>query len=190
MLVKLRAARRPFSVADRTFGSDIPRVIDAIDAFCEGKHPLFADVVAPGLQIPPERTWLGLYSRDDGSFTLVSNPTGADPRQGGRSSRRAVPALRLEAMLGELQGELGSLPRVSAVQDDYEWWRSHGYAPSSGKPLWLTLRETHAAGGTSSSMTISMQSPDSIVAVRMRRSRTGHSPRSPAGRRWSCMAAC
>ena len=174
VLATLRASRRPFSVVLRTFGSDVPRVIDAIDAFCEGKHPRFPGVLAPELAIPPERTWLGRYSRDDGSFTLVSNPTGADPRNGGGLPRlgaasASAPALAEDAMLAELQGGLGTLPRLSAVQDDYEWWRSHGYEPASGKPLWLTLRDPEGWRHVFFDDNIHAKPHDSIVAVRMRR---------------------
>ena len=77
-------------------------------------------------------------------------------------------------MLAELQGELGSLPRVSAVQDDYEWWRSHGYAPSSGKPLWLTLRGDPCGWRhIFFDDNIHAKPHDSIVAVRMRRESHG-----------------
>ena len=39
----------------------------------------------------------------------------------------------------ELQGAVESLPRISAVQDDYQHWADADCAPSAGKPLWLTL---------------------------------------------------
>ena len=39
-LLALRQSGRPFSIVLRTFGTDLPRVQAAINAFAEGKHPL------------------------------------------------------------------------------------------------------------------------------------------------------
>jgi len=30
---------------------------------------------------------------------------------------------------------------ISGVRDDYDYWKSAGYLPASGKPLWLTLED-------------------------------------------------
>ncbi len=34
---------------------------------------------------------------------------------------------------------------VCICQDDYHWWKGHGYRPSAGKPLWFTAEgdDTH-----------------------------------------------
>ena len=39
-LASLHAKGQPFSVVLRTFGTDLPRVQAAINAFAEGSHPL------------------------------------------------------------------------------------------------------------------------------------------------------
>ena len=74
-------------------------------------------------------------------------------------------------MLAQLQGAFDGPTRVSAVQDDYNWWNGAGYAPSAGKPLWLT----HVAEAPCAwrhlffDDNIHHDADDSIVAVRARR---------------------
>ena len=58
---------------------------------------------------------------------------------------------------------------MNAAQDDYQWWRSHGYTPASGKPLHLTISDdtTHPIFFDDN---IHRMADDSIVAVRARQS--------------------
>jgi len=77
-------------------------------------------------------------------------------------------------MVQELQGDSSALCRLSAVQDDYEWWKARKYLPSAGKPLWLTLEKgsEDSAGGEWRHLffddNIHSDANDSIVAVRAR----------------------
>jgi len=169
-LSSLKASGRPFSVVLRTFGTDLPRVQAAINAFVEGKHPLHAGVRCPELRLCDERMWRGRYSSADGSFTLQPYDERGEGRDGSGSSTREAAGFMLSevAMLDELQGDAKSLPRVSAVQDDYEWWDEHGNAPSAGKPLWLTLDSHGKWRHIFFDDNIHNDPDDSIVAVRAR----------------------
>ena len=191
-LATLHASGRPFSVIVRTFGHDLPRVQSAINAFCDGYHPLFKGCKYPELKLPDERLWLGRYKEADGSFTLVPQTEGAEALEGdlwrqkqaaaaenGSSSGGAPAADESSvtqsfesegAMLEELQGPPDELPRLSAVQDDYDWWKGHGYSPSAGKPLWLTLDKANRWGRhLFFDDNIHADPDDSIVAVRARK---------------------
>jgi len=192
-LTALHKSGRPFSVVLRTFGTDLPRVQAAINAFVEGKHPLHAGMSFPELHLPDERMWRGRYRRSDGSFTLLQyaaygNGEGGEGEGGDSKERERREAERQRrdaelsqweseaAMLEELQGSADSLPRVSAVMDDYEWWDEHGQTPFAGKPLWLTLencRWRHVFFDDN----IHDDANSSIVAVRARR--TADAPFAP-----------
>ena len=69
-LSTLRQSGRAFSVVLRTFGTDLPRVREAIEAFSEGKHPMYPGELFPELRLPEERIWRGRYQSADGAFTL------------------------------------------------------------------------------------------------------------------------
>jgi len=163
-LAELAQAGRAVSVVVRTFGSDTAAVLGAIRAFGEGAAVRCAD----GRQVPavPELAgasgqWAGRYAAD-GSFSLRA-PHGQPAaliedeeavvrllEWGGASSREAAPRIS-----------------VTAIQDDYDWWSGHGWAPSAGKPLWVTESDESALHIFFDD-NIHPLPDDSIVAVRSR----------------------
>ena len=64
-------------------------------------------------------------------------------------------------------------PRMSAtaIQDDYAWWSEHGWAPSAGKPLWVTESDTETLHIFFDD-NLHPLADDSIIAVRSRPSPT------------------
>lgn len=122
----LVAAGRSFSVVLRTMGTDAPRVQAALEAYATGKHPIFAKpTFAVDLRLSDWSSWRGRYT-ESGRFEMRLR---ADSVETVLDESRAVHELH------------SGRSCISAVQDDYEWWRSHGCAPGSGKPLWLTLSD-------------------------------------------------
>ena len=123
--------------------------------------------------------WRGRYRAADGTFTLraYGDADDDDKPLNGAAEAASGPAgaggnelLSEDAMLAELQGDADALPRLSAVQDDYDWWKARGYNPSSGKPLWLTLEPDHIEWRhIFFDDNIHHDANDSIVAVRARR---------------------
>eukprot|EP00929_Paragymnodinium_shiwhaense_P034911 TRINITY_DN18949_c0_g1_i1.p1 TRINITY_DN18949_c0_g1~~TRINITY_DN18949_c0_g1_i1.p1 ORF type:complete len:412 (+),score=89.43 TRINITY_DN18949_c0_g1_i1:74-1309(+) len=151
-LVELSEREEMVSVVLRTFGEDLPRVADAINAFAEGKHPLFREA-KPEWKLNADNLWKGKY-RKDGCFEL-SQLSGGSPKTYGED--KAVAMLQSAS--------------ISGVVDDYDWWNSHGKAPESGKPLWLTLDESPSrVRPIFFDDNIKNLQRDSIVAVRVRES--------------------
>jgi len=147
----LHRSGRSFSVVLRTFGSDLPRVQAAINAFARGEHPDYPEG-APGLELPAERMWRGRYD-EGGRFSLQPHDEGS-----------GAPTITDEA---EAVRALSS-PGVSGVMDHYGWWDSHGNDPAAGKPLWLTLEEA-TTRHLFFDDNIHNDPQDSIVSVRARR---------------------
>lgn len=147
--------RRGCVLVLRTYGSDLERVVAAMAAFSEGKHPLFPN---PGRLAVPV-LWSGRYS-PEGEYHLLrggetdTHPSDARPWEpGGMADAEAVAALQASGIAG--------------VRDDYYHWKSAAYAPLSGKPLWLTLDDDswhHIFFDDN----IHNKASDSIVAVRVR----------------------
>lgn len=119
----LRRSGRRFSIVLRTFGTDLPRVAAAINAYAAGEHPDYPEG-APDLALPPQRMWKGRYDEGSGRFALSPHDEG-NGAPSITDEREAVAAL----------SEHG----VSGVMDDYKYWASHDNDPACGKPLWLTL---------------------------------------------------
>ena len=119
----LRRSGRQFSIVLRTFGTDLPRVAAAINAYAAGEHPDYPEG-APDLALPPQRMWKGRYDEGSGRFALSPHDEG-NGAPSITDEREAVAAL----------SEHG----VSGVMDDYKYWASHDNDPACGKPLWLTL---------------------------------------------------
>jgi hypothetical protein len=161
----------------RTYGTDLPALIAAIDAFAAGLHPLYPGLESPEFRVPPERVWEGRYAAADGTFSMrraacapEGAPEGAPVAPDGAPIASA-PFTSEEAMLRELEGTDGALVRLSAMQDDYPWWKAAAYSPAAGKPLWLSLSALHERRGFRHVFfddNIHANPHDSIVAVRAR----------------------
>jgi len=186
-LSSLHAGERPYSVVIRTFGEDLGRVAEALEAFAGGDHPLWRGQRFPALVLPASRIWRGRYTAG-GRFTLqlvsldeARDCDAAQARQaGGGSADGADDEHRVAATLqggggGDSGGDSGASAapphHMSAVQDDYCTWRDAGYSPAAGKPLWLTLSDEASAAPSSPIFfddNIHNDANDSIVAVRVR----------------------
>jgi hypothetical protein len=151
-ICELNKQGREFTVVIRTFGSDLSDVAAAMSAFARGEHPCFPAAAPVGLS--PEATWIGRYSTD-GAFFITNEATG---------EAVADEAAVLEVLQG---GRATGAVRAVGCQDDYHWWKDHGYAPGGGKPLWVT-----EGGGEAHHIffddNIHNDCDDSIVAVRSR----------------------
>ena len=66
-----------------------------------------------------------------------------------------------------VSGEEGQVRLV--LIDHYEWWRDHGYIPSSGKPVWIVEDEAEEFHHIFFDDNIHNDPSDSIVAVRVRK---------------------
>jgi len=69
-LSELSRSGRPFSIVLRTFGTDLPHVAQAINAFADGEHPLWRGQKLPQLRLEEEDLWEGRYQAGSGVFTL------------------------------------------------------------------------------------------------------------------------
>ena len=148
----LRRSGRRFSIVLRTFGTDLPRVAAAINAYAAGEHPDYPEG-APDLALPPQRMWKGRYDEGSGRFALSPHDEG-NGAPSITDEREAVAAL----------SEHG----VSGVMDDYKYWASHDNDPACGKPLWLTLGDA-STYQLFFDDNIHNDVKDSIVSVRARR---------------------
>lgn len=148
MLQALRARHRDFLVVFRTFGSDLPDVMAAVNAFCRGEHPDFPAGL-PGLAMSPRHLHKGRYQGEDYVLECSS----------GKAS--SLPAV-IDSLSASDAG-------FAAVQDDYEHWKRHRHAPEAGKPLWLTV-DDHGVNHVFFDDNILNDAAGSIVAVRARKS--------------------
>eukprot|EP01063_Lacrimia_lanifica_P037970 TRINITY_DN7960_c0_g1_i1.p1 TRINITY_DN7960_c0_g1~~TRINITY_DN7960_c0_g1_i1.p1 ORF type:complete len:348 (+),score=99.99 TRINITY_DN7960_c0_g1_i1:69-1112(+) len=135
-----------FAVVIRTFGTDCPEVVEAINEFAAGRHPDHPQPY-PHMHVTPENTWTGRYG-DGGAFTL----SGA----GGVIADEAVAVAKLEAA------------SVSVCQDHYQHWADNGYRPGAGKPMWITESHVEDVLHIFFDDNIKNLADDSIVAVRRR----------------------
>ncbi|XP_056241645.1 uncharacterized protein si:dkey-32e6.3 [Seriola aureovittata] len=110
---------REFAILFRTFGTDLPRVLRAVDkALNEGAHPLFPDL--PDLKLNVNMT--------PGKI---------------RCSKRGIVLSRAEDRVSTQDGERAlyqyftSVQGLGGFQDHFDWWVSHTYSIHGGKPLWV-----------------------------------------------------
>jgi hypothetical protein len=152
MLAGLTMTLRNFSLVFRTYGSEAAKVVHALNAFAEGKHPFARGV--PSLASDPEDAWTGRY-QDDGKYTLT------------RTAGVATTALDETAAVKRLEDRDAEGPSAHAVVDDYAWWKANYHAPEAGKPLWIDLADKRCHHVFFDD-NIHNSDADSIVAVRVR----------------------
>ncbi|XP_076015406.1 uncharacterized protein LOC143007820 [Genypterus blacodes] len=106
-----------FAILFRTFGTDLPRVLNAVSkALTQGAHPLFPDL--PDLKLN------------------VNMPPGKI-----RCSKKKIVLSRGEDRVSNCDGERGLYQYFSSVhglggfQDHFDWWASNTYSIHGGKPL-------------------------------------------------------
>jgi hypothetical protein len=151
---------RAFVFVIRTFGSDIPRIIPALNMIAEGVHP--------GLRLKGcinRPTWQGKLTRNQSS---------------GRHHQLDIHAIESSSTNQIITGGdlilkfLNSQPSKSVImiQDDYKDWKLNGKNPIYGKPVFLDFLTTtrHVLFDDN----INMHPKDSIACVWIPTSSASH----------------
>ncbi|TRZ21922.1 hypothetical protein HGM15179_005211 [Zosterops borbonicus] len=118
LLDTLHRDGRAFAVVFRTFGTDLPRVLQAVSSAMDGQHPQF-----PAL-------------RD------VALPVDLTPGQI-RCSKREVVLTRGAERLAtredrrKLYNYFSSFEGIGGFQDHFDWWARNQFSSQGGKPLWI-----------------------------------------------------
>lgn len=105
----------------RTMGSDLSDLAEVLRLFATGQHPDYPDYNNPQLMLDPHtQLYVGRWTRTKPHvYQLWSH----DQSRCVASGDSQVVAL--------LQSHT-----VCGVQDDYDFWHAHHYAPWAGKPVW------------------------------------------------------
>ncbi|XP_058497792.1 uncharacterized protein si:dkey-32e6.3 [Solea solea] len=120
LLKDLAQEGRDFAVLFRTFGTDLPRVLRAVNrALNEGAHPLFPDL--PDLKLSVNKTPGKIRCSRKGIVLSQGQNRVSTTRDGDRG---------LYQYLSAVQG-------LGGFQDHFDWWMSHGHSTRGGKPLWV-----------------------------------------------------
>ncbi|XP_044307954.1 uncharacterized protein LOC123034573 [Varanus komodoensis] len=118
LLESLHREGRQFAVIFRTFGTDLPRLLPAVQCALEGQHPHF-----PTLQ-------------------NVSLPVNLTPGKIRCSKRKVVLTNGTERLSTEDGGRkmymyFSSREGLCGFQDHFDWWARNQFSNQGGKPLWI-----------------------------------------------------
>ncbi|XP_061474841.1 uncharacterized protein LOC133380810 isoform X2 [Rhineura floridana] len=118
LLESLHQEKRRFAVVFRTFGTDLPRVLQAVRCALEGEHPCF-----PAL-------------RD------ISLPVDLSPGKIRCSKRKVVVTQGVERLSTEdgdrrMHLYFSSREGLCGFQDHFGWWAKNEFSSQGGKPLWI-----------------------------------------------------
>ena len=168
-LVALRESQVEFLVCLRTMGTDLPAVAEALDAFSRGEHPMFPCVGSA--ESPAD--WARMSHRN-ALFSRGGDMGGcyySMPRQGlaegwMRHPLSGEPVSDAEAV--RFFEDMQHASNVVGLRDDYQLWRSAGYAPTCGKPVWYTRETAEEVFHIFFDDNIHNKADDSIVSVRAR----------------------
>lgn len=158
-VIGLAKLRRQFVVVFRTFGKDIDKgLLNEVNAFAEGKHPLYPDVGPfngtngrPDLRISlDDPTSHGSFYRDAGGDHLVLGTLERPPPDEkvssvgieyfeGKENIKIVSGHRvISAHLAKMYTQRGAL----ALRDYWPFWDAKNESSNSGKLLYIDLADT------------------------------------------------
>ena len=173
-LYELEQSQREYNLVIRTFGSDLPLVADAVEAFAQGKHPLFPSFHSQTLRLPKGNMYRGRYTQsneeDDESaiYRLHEWTDDVDTEGLGR-----VVAPNDEQILAILEQDESSTVgnsnyKVFGINDDYHFWSQNKQNPRYGKPVWVHRCCEHLSSPLHIIFDDNIRNDpfDSIVAVR------------------------
>ncbi|XP_051518692.1 uncharacterized protein LOC127420438 [Myxocyprinus asiaticus] len=119
MLQDLSSQRVELSIIFRTFGTDLPRVLTAVQRAVEhGSHPLFPDL--PSLKL---------------KVNLIAGQI--------RCSSKGAVLTCGEGCISSRDGErclyqyMSSVEGLRGFQDQFDWWARNNYSILGGKPIWI-----------------------------------------------------
>ncbi|XP_051962296.1 uncharacterized protein si:dkey-32e6.3 [Xyrauchen texanus] len=119
MLQDLSSQGVEFSIIFRTFGTDLPRVLTAVQhAVQHGSHPLFPDL--PSLKLKVNLTAGRIRCSRKGAV-LTCGEERISARDGVRCLYQYV----------------SSAEGLGGFQDHFDWWARNNYSILGGKPLWI-----------------------------------------------------
>ncbi|KAG8557266.1 hypothetical protein GDO81_018389 [Engystomops pustulosus] len=118
MLESLHLEGRQFCVILRTFGVDLPSVLQSVHAALQGKHPQF-----PQLQQVPLTTDLTVgkirCSKRDIVVTHGSDRISTKPKE------------------RNVYQYFSSMDGIGGFQDHFDWWARNNFQAAGGKPFWI-----------------------------------------------------
>ncbi len=142
-LQRLQQRGEGFALQFRTFGDDLPRVIQEYNAFVRGQHPLFvgqglevSDEVDHALDLENDKESFGCMYRDaEGPPVLILGtfhpPDSRDGVEDMKKEHRVVEGIpAIHAFV--LQRQASERPTL-AVRDYWPWWRGNLEAAEAGK---------------------------------------------------------
>jgi hypothetical protein len=137
----------------RTFGSDLLDISDAVTRFARGEHPDYPEYCNPDYAIPPENLVQGRWMRRAGSQNSnthkrskgsCGNDDDHHYRHEGDEKDDFVYELWQNGRViasgdGDVLEWIHS-KTACGIQDDYDHWNAHDFAPWAGKPVWVPMQ--------------------------------------------------
>ncbi|XP_063797155.1 uncharacterized protein LOC134958461 [Pseudophryne corroboree] len=118
LLQSLHQQGRQFSVVLRTFGTDLPRVLESVHAAFSGKHPLFPKLHQVPLNVDLTRGRIRCNKRE------VVLTRGSD-------------RISTKAKERNVYNYFSSMAGIGGFQDHFDWWARNNFTSSGGKPFWI-----------------------------------------------------
>ncbi|CAH2312789.1 Hypothetical predicted protein [Pelobates cultripes] len=125
LIEKLHQQGRQFTIILRTFGTDLPLVLQAVHSAFTGKHPHF-----PQLQNIP----------------MTVDLTPGKIRCSKRVSvlTRGSDRISTKANEGVIYDYFSTMTGIGGFQDHFEWWARNSFTGVGGKPFWINPSDCDA----------------------------------------------
>ena len=134
-----RQAQPHMGICFRTFGSDLPDLLQAMNLFAQGRHPHYPHVRDARWKMTHDQLYTLKWKKSvaDGQSTETPNPSNKsnDPTEFTLElwnyDGDTLVATGDDAILQVIQQH-----DICGIRDDYEFWRDRGKYSWAGKPIW------------------------------------------------------
>ncbi|KAM5126723.1 uncharacterized protein ACMZJ9_021175 [Mantella aurantiaca] len=122
LLSSLHHQRRSFSIILRTFGMDLPRVLQSLHVALAGKHPQFPQLQHLPLKVDVTPGRIRCSKRET---VLI--------RGGDHVSTKGKER--------NIYDYFTSMTGIGGFQDHFDWWARNRFTSSGGKPFWIDPKD-------------------------------------------------
>ena len=127
----LQDTHRDFAIVFRTYGLDVPNVLNCLDYTLHGHHPGFRMLLPMEVNPTPGK----VIRRGDMVTFEVPSPHREHSNGFVKTTNIYSTERSIYSMLSDSQG-------ICAFVDDFSHWQNHGYHRHAGKPFWVDPTDT------------------------------------------------
>ncbi|KAL6060369.1 GST N-terminal domain-containing protein [Balamuthia mandrillaris] len=185
LILHLVMLKQPFLIVFRSFGTDLEKVVEEFNKFCEGQHPFYPDVCldgsqmgGPDIRLKDEKGFGCFYRGEQGTALVMGTTDTVHPHEKGLAFYEDDKYkdkcdiyegfTAIHDYLNSKAYSVGLSGATIAIRDYYPWWGNNNESITTGKLLLVQPEDktVHHIFFDDNIMTGSTASSSNIIDIR------------------------